>query len=159
MTSEGVSREERAKALFRQGYNCCQAVLLAFQDVTGLDTDALLKVSSGLGGGMARMRETCGTVSAMAIIAGFLSPATDPSVHSQRTSNYALVQKLAAEFRDRNGSISCRELLSLKSAGWQAPEPSVRTDEFYRTRPCERFVGDAAGILEAWMAEDMKENV
>ena len=151
------AREESAKNYFRQGFNCCQAVLMAFRDVFGVDEEVLQKVSSGLGGGMARMRETCGTVSAMAIAAGFIRPATDPSVHSQRTANYALVQQLAAAFREKNGSISCRELLSLKAGAIESPEPSVRTPEFYRTRPCERFVGDSARILAEYLAADQEQ--
>jgi C_GCAxxG_C_C family probable redox protein len=139
---------------FREGYNCTQSVLLAFCDIMDADKEVVLKMSSGLGGGMARMREVCGTVSAMAVLAGFISPACDPTVRADRTRNYALVQEFAGRFREENGSIVCRELLSIKSHAPQSPEPSVRTPEFYKTRPCERFVGQAARIVAEYLAEN-----
>ena len=94
-----AERQERAEQFFMEGYNCCQAVLLAFEDVLEVDRSALLRVASGFGGGIARMREVCGTVSAMAMIAGFLSPAEDPSNLQQRRDNYALVQRFAQAFK------------------------------------------------------------
>ena len=144
-------RQERAEKLFMEGYNCCQAVLLAFEDVLETDRDTLLRISSGFGGGMARMREVCGAVSAMAMIAGFLSPATDPSDMQKRRDNYALVQNFASQFKERQGSIVCREILGLRkpSAGepFENPMPSQRTPEYYKTRPCAATVGLAARIV------------
>lgn len=147
-------RQTRAMKLFREGgYNCCQAVVLAFSDICaqlGIGEDTLAVLSSGFGGGMARMREVCGTVSGMTFIAGVISPATNPSDRTERTANYALVQELAAAFRAANGSIICRDLLGQRAASSsavEAPQPSERTPEFYATRPCERLVGCAAGIV------------
>ena len=113
---EGFDAEERArraKQNFLDGYNCCQAVMLAFADVFGVDEETIATVASGFGGGMARMREVCGTVSAMGMAAGFMSPAIRPRNMEERTANYALVQELAGEFRKENGSIVCKELLGL----------------------------------------------
>lgn len=149
-----AQRENSAMSFFRQGCNCSQAVLLAFSDVLGLDELTIKKVGSGLGGGMGRMREVCGTVSAMAIITGFLSPAADPADMKARKANYNLVQTLAEEFRKKNGSIVCRELLGLRSAGAQSPEPAERTAEYYAARPCERLVGDSAGIIAGWIFDN-----
>lgn len=151
-----MSKEELAGAYFRQGYNCNQAVLLAFQDVLGLDEQTILKIGTGLGGGMARMREVCGTVSAMAVIAGFLSPATTPGDQAQRRDGYALVQKFASEFKEQNGSIVCRELLG-KPQGWEAPEPSERTPQFYAKRPCEAYVRNAARIVENFLENKIQK--
>ncbi len=105
-------RQKRAEEIFRQGYNCCQAVLLAFSDIIeGADEQVLATIGTGLGGGVARLREVCGAVSAMAIAAGFIKPATDPKNMAERTENYALVQNFASKFRKERGSIVCRELL------------------------------------------------
>ena len=95
-------RARRARQNFLDGYNCCQAVMLAFSDVFGADENTLAAVASGFGGGMARMREVCGTVSAMGMAAGFISPAVRPKNMEERTANYALVQELAGEFRKEN---------------------------------------------------------
>ena len=152
-----VERGERARNFFLEGYNCCQAVLLAFADVleaNGLaDAELLKTVGSGFGGGFARMREVCGSFSGCTVMAGFLSPAATPGLEA-RTANYALVQEMAAAFRERNGgSIVCAELLGLPAKGTEGPAPSARTPEFYRKRPCPEIIRNAAIIV----AEKMKE--
>lgn len=147
-------RVEKAKRLFKEGgYNCCQAVVLAYNDVFGLDDETAAALSSGFGGGMGRMREVCGSVSGMVMLAGLIKPATDPSIKEWRTSNYALVQEMAGEFRAINGSIICKELLGMVPMGSAAqapvesPEPSDRTPEYYQERPCEELVGISARIV------------
>ncbi|MBR5499581.1 MAG: C_GCAxxG_C_C family protein [Bacteroidales bacterium] len=152
-----INLEERvakAKRLFKEeGYNCCQAVVLAYNDVFGVDDDTAAALSSGFGGGMGRMREVCGSVSGMVMLAGLMAPAADPSIKVDRTRNYALVQEMAEEFRATNGSIVCKELLGLVPIGShdavakESPEPSDRTPEYYKKRPCEELVGIAAGIV------------
>ena len=69
---------ERAEALFRQGYNCAQAVVCAFEDVTGLDTAAAARLSASFGGGMGRLREVCGTVSGALLVLGMACGYDDP---------------------------------------------------------------------------------
>lgn len=147
-------RVAKARKLFKEdGYNCCQAVVLAYNDIFGIDDETAASISSGFGGGMGRMREVCGSVSGMIILAGMVSPAADPSDKTGRTRNYALVQDVAAEFIKMNGSIICRELLGLVPMGSrmngpkESPEPSDRTAEYYRKRPCEELVGMSARII------------
>lgn len=152
-----AERGARARDYFLQGFNCCQAVLLAFADVleaNGHASEELLKtIGSGFGGGFARLREVCGSFSACTMMAGFLSPA-GPSDMAARTANYALVQELAKEFRARNGgSIVCGELLGLREKGQEGPAPSERTAEYYKKRPCPEIIRNAATIV----AEKMKE--
>lgn len=150
-------RKERAMSLFRQGYNCCQSVILAFSDLLSDDIteEQLAVLGSGFGGGMARMREVCGSFSGAVMMAGFISPASDPSVKESRRDNYALVQKFAEEFRRLNGgSIVCRELLGLAQAAKEGPTPSERTPEFYRKRPCAQIIGDAAFIVAERILSD-----
>ena len=152
-----AERGERARAFFLEGYNCCQAVLLAFADVLEANgpvgEELLMTIGSGFGGGFGRMREVCGAFSGCTVLAGFLSPAVTPG-HDTRTANYALVQELAAGFRERNGgSIICGELLGLRDHKPEGPEPSERTAEYYRKRPCPEIVCKAATLV----AEKMKE--
>ena len=152
-----AERGERARNFFLEGFNCCQAVLLAFADVleaNGLADGELLKTAgSGFGGGFARLREVCGSFSACTMLAGFIRPATTPGME-ERKANYALVQEMAADFRARNGgSIVCADLLGLRDRRPESPTPSERTAEFYRKRPCPEIIRNAATIV----AEKMKE--
>ncbi len=152
-----AERGERARNHFLEGYNCCQAVLLAFADVLeangAAQTELLKIIGSGFGGGFARLREVCGSFSGCTILAGFISPAVTPGMEA-RTANYALVQEMAADFRARNGgSIVCGELLGLSERKPEGPAPSERTAEYYKKRPCPEIIRNAATIA----AEKMKE--
>ena len=141
-------RARKAKQNFLDGYNCCQSVMLAFSDVFEADELTLSTIASGFGGGLARMREVCGTVSAIGMAAGFISPAVHPKNMEERTANYALVQELAGEFRKENGSIICAELLGLRpKKEIESPAPSERTEEYYRKRPCEDLIACSARII------------
>lgn len=139
-------REQKAGELFKAGYNCCQSVAMTFADVLGMPEDEVARLTSGFGGGMGRMREVCGTVSAMTMIAGAMIPADDVNNKEAKTANYALVQEMAGEFKQMCGSILCRELLGLsKPEG--TPVPSDRTPEYYKKRPCGELCSIAAGIV------------
>lgn len=148
-----TSRQQSATAYFKQGYNCCQSVLLAFSDILTTDPETLKTIASGFGGGMGRLREVCGAFSAMVMMAGFISPAADPSVKEDRTKNYALVQQFAEKFKAENGgSIVCRELLGLaKNAAQESPVPSDRTADYYKKRPCPVIIGNAAKIIAEYL--------
>lgn len=144
-----MSYDTRAAQNFLDGCNCAQAVLLAFSDLTGLDEDTARRIASGFGGGMARMREVCGAVSGMFMAAGLLYGSTSLS-HEEKAAHYLRLQELAAQFREKNGSILCRELLSgVKTDG--SPLPERRTAEYYKKRPCAALVADAADILAQYI--------
>lgn len=156
-------RVAKAQRLFKEeGYNCCQAVVLAYNDLFGIPDDVAASMSSGFGGGMGRMREVCGSVSGMVMLAGLIAPASDPSVKADRTRNYALVQEMSGSFKEMNGSIVCRELLGLVPMGsgtasaQESPEPSDRTAEYYKKRPCEELVGISARIAGEKILEMMR---
>lgn len=143
----------RARDYFLKGYNCCQSVVMAFADVTGMDEGTLAAVAAGFGGGMGRMREVCGTVSGMTMLAGFISPVPDQSDIEARKKNYALVQHFAGRFREQTGSIICRELLGLAAGAQSGPAPAPRTGEYYRKRPCADMVALAAEIVAECLEE------
>lgn len=145
-------RVEKAKELFKSGYNCSQAVLSVFCEEFGLDLETALKISSSFGGGMGRMREVCGTVSGMFMAVGLaLASASDSAV--EKGEHYKRVQELAKRFKDKNGSIICRELLQGVESS-TAPTPSARTETYYKKRPCVDLVGDAVEILEEYLKEE-----
>ena len=141
----------KAAELFLSGSNCAQAVLMAFGDVTGLEDSFAAKLSCSFGGGMGRMREVCGAVSGMLMVAGLLYGYDDPGEKDcNKKAHYKLVQELAGRFREEVGSIVCREILKNPPSD---PNPSPRTAEYYAQRPCARMVMTAARILDEYMAE------
>ena len=145
-----MDHAEKAAELFVNGYNCAQAVVVAFSDVTGLDADFAAKFSSSCGGGMGRMREVCGAVSGMLMVAGLLYGYDTPGDDVSKKSHYQLVQSLAAGFREKYGSIVCREILKNPPSD---PSPTPRTEAFYRDRPCARCVYLAAKLLDDYIAQ------
>lgn len=138
---------EKAVNSFRNGYNCAQSVLLTFAGKIGLTDDEALRLASSFGGGMGRLREVCGAVSAMFMIAGFLKGYTEPDNDIAKANHYKLIQDLATEFKSKYGTIICRELLGLDGTEF-SPVPSARTEEYYKERPCEAFIRYAAMIVE-----------
>lgn len=147
-------REARAREYFTSGYNCAQAVVMAFSDIMSLDEVGAARIAAPFGGGMGRMREVCGAVSGMTMVAGAISPATDPKNMVERKNNYALVQHFAAMFREQNGDIVCRRLLSLepREESAETAMPSQRTAEYYKKRPCVEYVATAARIVATYLA-------
>lgn len=143
-------RVEKAVSLFREGYNCAQSVVAAYADLYGIDTETALKLSASFGGGMGRMRQVCGAVSGMFMINGLDNGQTDPSDKEAKQRNYAKVQELAAAFRSENGSILCGELLAGTCRKVSDdPQPSERTPEYYRKRPCAEYVRCCAQLIES----------
>ena len=139
---EELSRKEKALALFKQGYNCAQSVVLAFEDLLPADRETLARLSSSFGGGMGGMREVCGTVSGMAMVLGFLYGNSVPGDRAAKAEHAARVQELAGKFRGRNGDIICKRLLGLESV----PGKTLVK------RPCSEYVCDAAEFLEEYIS-------
>ena len=148
-----MSKDEQAKALFLQGYNCAQAVLCAFADELGLDEKTARTISACFGGGLARQREVCGAVSGMCMALSVKCAPSDPNDHAAKAAFYARVQELCRRFKQENGSIICRELLGLP-AGPDAPTPEKRTPAYYDHRTCGDKVKSAAAILEKYLEEE-----
>lgn len=148
-----TNHSESACELFATGCNCSQAVFVAFCDVTGMDSETALKLSSSFGGGMGRMREVCGACSGMFMVAGLLYGYVSKDDDNVKAAHYKRIQLLANEFKAEHGTIICRELLKNLSVT-SSPEPDKRTKEYYKIRPCARFVKTAAEILDRYIAEN-----
>ena len=131
-------RVEKARAYFDEGYNCCQSVVLAYCDVFNIDKESAARMSAPFGGGMGRLREVCGAVSGMTMLAGQIVPYTDPTNKAVLKENYALVQNFAGQYREANGSIVCRELLAQGS----------------KKTPCRELVAMAAGIVGKYLKDN-----
>lgn len=172
-----MTRKEKALAYFKRGYNCSQAVFMAFAEDYGFEEEMALRISASFGAGMGRMREVCGTVSGMSLVAGMETGCVDGSLEGKK-KNYEMVQKLAGIFRERNGTIICRELLGLgqnKSTGnrdnygltnetdarehlvFTDATPEERTEQYYKKRPCLTLIGEAVEILEQEFYQDKKD--
>lgn len=158
MTINVEERVERARGYFLEGYNCAQAVVMAFDDIMNMDVNALARLTAPFGGGMGRMREVCGTVSGMAFVAGAIAPSVDPKNLEERKNNYALVQTFADKFRKENGDIVCRRLLGLEPMVERSETamPSERTPEYYKKRPCVEYVACAARIVAEHLVGNSK---
>jgi C_GCAxxG_C_C family probable redox protein len=138
-------RAELAKKYFTDGYNCAQAVVLAFCDELDIDKNTALALSSSFGGGVGRLREVCGAVSGMCIVAGLKYGYISPTDKEQKTEHYALIQELAKEFESKNGSIICKMLIGQDRS---THVPADRTEQYYQKRPCADLVYDAAEIMQ-----------
>ena len=144
----------KAAELFLGGYNCAQAVVVAYCDLTGLEESFAAKLASSFGGGMGRMREVCGAVSGMLMVLSYVYGYDTPGDDVSKKRLYGQVQALAAGFREENGSIICREILKNPPSD---PNPTPRTAEFYAKRPCAKMVMTAARLLEQFMEENPHE--
>ena len=148
-----MSRGDEAYNYFLSGYNCAQAVVLAFRDLLGMDEQTAARLSCGFGGGMGRMREVCGTFSGVVTVMSWLYGYSDPSDNATKAALYERIRALADEFRADNGSIICRELLGLQQAEKSAV-PAARTSEYYKKRPCPELCRYAADMLERYIEQN-----
>lgn len=141
------SRVGEAVRLFESGYNCAQSVFAAYADLLGMDKETALKLASPMGAGIGRMREVCGTVSAMSLLLGLKEGNADALDEEAKKRVYEKTRAMADRFKEENGSIICRELLGITGRE-QSAAPSQRTESYYMTRPCSRLVASAAQIVE-----------
>mgnify|MGYP002623814466 FL=1 len=169
MTNEEIeSRAQRAVDLFKQGFNCSQAVFASCADIYGIKDEKLaLRLSASFGGGMGRMRLVCGAASGMFMLAGLHNGSATPHDSEGKMANYALVQQLANEYKSRYGSLICAELLGLapknnspfpSGEGREeatSPKPAERTPEYYQKRPCPEMIAEAVRIYLRAINEKM----
>ncbi len=142
-----MEKAKLAVDYFCEGYNCAQAVLLAYCKECNLDEKTAAMLASSFGGGMGKMREVCGAVSAMFMVAGIKRGYSDPKATTEKNEHYTYVKELADKFKAEHGSIICRELLaSIKTS--EGSEAEERTPEYYKVRPCAKFIATAAELAK-----------
>ena len=147
-----MDRRVKGVELFKQGYNCAQSVVFAFADVLPIDEQTLLKISNPFGGGFARTRNLCGTVSGAGMVLGLLHRDID-DVDENKKAVYREVRELTDKFKALNGTLNCGELLKNIKNITDGYVPDARTEEYYRVRPCTKFVYEMIGILEEFIRE------
>jgi len=143
-----MTKGDKAKELFEQGFNCAQAVFGAFAEDLGIDFDLAVKISSSFGGGMGRLREVCGTVSGMFLVLSMKYGYDDPNATEEKKALYKDVQALAEKFKNENGSIICRDLLGLTIKGADNPTPEARTEKYYKKRTYNELCKYAGDLVE-----------
>lgn len=144
-------RVSKSVELFKSGYNCSQSVVAAFADLYDIDMTQALKIASSFGGGIGRMRETCGAACGIFILAGLDCGSVDPKDNKGKSDNYKVVQQLAEEFKKRNGSINCGELLGLRKKAEITHIAEERTEAYYAKRPCSMMVEEASRIFSEYL--------
>ena len=148
-----MSRAEKAKEYFTQGYACSQAVALAFADVMDMDEETIIKLTLPFGGGLGRLRLTCGAISGLAAVVGMVF-AKSENTPENKLNTYAIVQELCNKFQAENGSLICGELLTGANVKTEVGGTAeARTETYYKKRPCGELVYNAAEILEAYLKE------
>lgn len=146
-----MSKATDAKNYFLSGYNCAQAVAIAFSDMVDLDEKTIAKCVCGYGGGMGRLREVCGAFSGAVFILSLLYGYDDSNAYEEKKQIYSDIQQLAQMCKDANGSIICRELLGIDKKAQCSPVPQERTQEYYKKRPCAEIVYTCAECLEKFI--------
>ena len=149
-------RVKKAVELFKSGYNCSQSVVAAFADLYDLDEKTALRLSASFGGGIGRMRQTCGAACGMFLLAGLESGSPDADDREGKAHNYAVVQQLAARFKEDIGALICSELLGLPGSTPVVSTPEARTAEYYNKRPCAMMVETAARIFADYLEKAAK---
>ena len=152
-------RIEKAVALFKEGYNCSQSVVAAFADMYGFTHEQALKMSASFGGGIGRMRQTCGAACGLFMLAGLETGCTEGKDREGKEAYYKVVQELAEEFKKCNGSLICAELLGLAKNAPTPTTPDARTAEYYKKRPCVKMVEEAARIFAEYLERQKEQGI
>lgn len=148
-----MTREEIARNLFTEGYNCAQATFGAYADQLGLDKETAMRLASSFGGGMGKMREVCGAVTGALLAYGMLKGYSDPKDLTAKSEHYRMIQNFMKSFQEENGSYLCRDLLN-GCASDHDHRPEARSEAYYRKRPCVDCVGSAVRLLDAMLTEN-----
>lgn len=152
-------RIQKAKDLFYEGYNCSQSIVAAFADLYGFTEEQALRMAASFGGGIGRMRMTCGAACGLFILIGLDCGSVVGADRAQKVYNYKKVQEAAQAFREKTGSLICAELLQLRKAEKVTPQAEERTPDYYKKRPCVRMIETAARLFVQYLArKDEAEN-
>lgn len=142
-----MTREEYAEKLFREGYNCAQTVFGTYHDIVGMSLQNAVKLASPMGAGFGKLREVCGAACGMTLVLGYLKGYTDSKATTEKKELYKIEQDLMNQFKETMGSYICKEMLGLKP-GEDLPEPAVRDENYYKSRPCIKACRTAASLIQ-----------
>jgi len=141
-----MSRSENANATFMKGFNCAQAVLSSFGEEFGLDPVMAYRVAAAFGGGMGHMGDTCGSVTGAFMVIGLKYGLTVADGSQSHWEAYSAVQEFVEQFRSRNGSIVCREILGFDISNRPKFREAMKLG--VPQKICPKLVRDAVEITE-----------
>lgn len=144
-----MTKAEKARELFLQGYNCAQATFGAFAEDYGIDLNTAVTLSAGLGGGIGRLREACGAVTGATLAVSLAMGSFDLNNPQAKTRVYEEVRRVVELFEKETGTIVCADMLGV-ARRTESPRAEERTSEYYRKRPCAELVyiaAEAAGKI------------
>lgn len=139
-----MDRSDQAAKYMQDGYNCAQAVILAFADALGMDAETAVRVSAGFGGGLGRSGNVCGAVSGAVMALSLKYGSTDPQDKEAKEITYAHTRSFVERFQNRYGSLTCPGLLGY-DIGNPAEYQKARELGLFQSR-CTLHVRSAAQI-------------
>jgi C_GCAxxG_C_C family probable redox protein len=139
-------KEEKAIGTFRSGLNCAQAVLTSYSDDLNFDENFSLNISSGFGGGMGRLQETCGAVTGSYMVLGIFNGKKYTDNKEKKAVTYAMIQSFSEKFKSINGSTDCKSLLKC-DLNTDEGRLFAEKNNLYET-VCEKCIRDSIGIIE-----------
>ncbi len=140
-----MDKIETATSLFKEGFNCAQALLAAYSPELGLNREIALKIGSAFGGGIGRLGKTCGVVTGALMIIGLKYGMTDAKNKKSKMKTYEVVENFINKFKSRNNSITCRELLGFDMSSLKTLSPDLSKIVMER---CPKFLKDSAEIID-----------
>lgn len=140
-----MNKVETAASLFKQGFNCAQSLLAAYSKDFNLKQETALKIAGAFGGGMARTGETCGFVTGALMIIGLKYGMSEAGDKKAKTQTYETAQKFMEDFKLRNHSIICMELLGFNISPTKNLTPEM--NRFIMSQ-CPKFIQDSVEILD-----------
>ena len=144
-----MNRFEKANAYHDKGFNCCQSVVAAFSDITGLSEQESFNIAGGFGGG-AGTRELCGAISGAIMTLGLLTPVDPENPVASKQRTVALSKELQKRFREKFGALRCEDLLKNPSKPSEATPAALRMGI---TGHCSMMIVTAVEIVEEILAE------
>ncbi len=140
------SKIDKAEACFKEGFNCCQAVLSVYCEELGISREKAMKIATGFGAGMAYMGETCGAVTGAFMVFGLKHGRSKVDDTDARDKTYKLMQEFVKEFKSKNGFLKCKELLGEDISKPEGLKKAFDEDKF--STVCPKMVRDSASIVE-----------
>jgi C_GCAxxG_C_C family probable redox protein len=141
-----MSDVERAVSGFKQGFNCCQAIVSTYGPHFGLERESALKLASGFGGGIGHLGESCGAVTGALMVIGLKHGGTLAEDEKSSEKTYGLISQFLERFKARHGSIQCRELLGYDISTLEGLKTARHNGLF--EKQCPAYVRASAEILE-----------
>lgn len=140
------NKSEMAVEQFRKGFNCAQSVFSSFINELDISDDIAFRITSGFGGGMGKLQNTCGAVTgAFMVLSCKLGEVDAPDPELKATINHT-IQDFAQKFEKKFGSLNCRQLIDIDL---NDPEQTKKAkEERVFELKCEEFIRYSVKTLE-----------